>query len=332
MVSINSLRKGFAFRYRRLQLYRFSVIHGRWKDYLFFLVKVFALWFGIWVLTALIPALLTSIPNSIKIAGEFEAFLTGAISFDAQSFISQYTQSLQDSWFIQLLIEGSNERDFGIFNIVAYSAGSIITGYLLIAMLRPKRIISISNKFALTTLDTDGRQYLVFRFATAGSALYDMKAELDFSTASAQENPLDPRENHSVFELPGNKEESYSELIGVHELYFPFDSKPKGDPKDKTLQSAYEDIIKSDYSHLEKRPSAKLRIIAHTADGYPVNESKDFDLVKSTKEEGKWEEVAIKGAFAKTLRSFKWHCLSGEKRYYLKYFNSIDKDDPSSTD
>ena len=172
----------------------------------------------------------------------------------------------------------------------------------------------------------------MFRFATAGSALYDMKAELDFSTASAQENPLDPRENHSVFELPGNKEESYSELIGVHELYFPFDSKPKGDPKDKTLQSAYEDIIKSDYSHLEKRPSAKLRIIAYTADGYPLNESKDFDLVKSTKEEGKWEEVAIKGAFAKTLRSFKWHCLSGEKRYYLKYFNSIDKDDPSSTD
>lgn len=222
MTGSNSLRKGFVTRYRKLQLYLFSVIHERWKDYLLFLVKVFALWFGIWVLTAILPALFTSIPHSIRIAGGFEAFFNGSLSFDSQNFINQYNQSLQDSGFIQLLIGEGDERVIGIPNIVAYTVGSIITGYLLIAMLRPKRVIAISNEFALTTID--GRQYLVFRFATAGSALYDIRAELDFPTESAAENPLDPRENHPVFMLPGSNIGSYSELIGVHELYFPFEA------------------------------------------------------------------------------------------------------------
>lgn len=104
-----------------------------------------------------------------------------------------------------------------------------------------KRVITIADKISLTTVhttsavdaDDKGRdrgkvddRCLVFRFATGGSELYDIKAVLDFADETARINPIDPRINHPVFEIPeGNG--TYSELLGVHELYFPFNTKTK---------------------------------------------------------------------------------------------------------
>lgn len=224
------------------------------------------------------------------------------------------------------MLQGEGGGAFGILNIISYTTWSIISGYIFISMLRPKRVITFSKKVALTTKSNGS--YLVFRFATSGSELYDLRAELDFSPEDARENPLAPDKDHIVFKLPNN-EGSYSELRGVHELYFPLDSESRNDSKcdgSKHNDDECRGIPSSVFPNSGNQPSAILRIIAHTANGHPVNASQEFNLSIGTS-----EETVIRGTFAETLQICKWDRSKKEKLYDFRNFNSINCGDSTSS-
>lgn len=313
MTSNDSLKSGFFFRYIRIfQLYIFSVTSVRWLDYGCFLIKVLFLWVGIWGLTSFLTQ---QAPIFISLLSTFTIV---RIDIFFALFLDNLIQTLQSCDFIHLMLQGEGGGAFGILNIISYTTGSIISGYIFISMLRPKRVITFSKKVALTTRSS-GR-YLVFRFATSGSELYDLRAELDFSPKDARENPLNPDKDHIVFKLPNN-EGSYSELIGVHELYFPLDSDSRNDSKYDGSKHNEEcrGIPSSVFPNSGNQPSAILRIIAHTANGHPVNASKEFNLSKDAN-----EETVVRGVFAKTLQDYNWGCFKGEKLYDFRNFNSIE--------
>ena len=222
--------------------------------------------------------------------------------------------------FVRLMIQGESEGGVRIEKIIAHTAGAVISGYFLIEMLRSKRVITIANKISLIPGPTkaggergvDGG-YLVFRFATGGSGLYNIKAVLDFASKDAWINPTDPRKDHTVFEIP--EKGAYSELIGVHELYFPFGIIAKDGTRLSDIYNNPDAFIDS-----EKRPelSATLRIIACTANGAPVNASKPFYIYSKDAKTNPVIEGEFEPTLLKNTRFFKNH-----SRYHFKHFNEI---------
>ena len=308
-----------------LHLYFFSVGHGRYKDYISFLFKVLGLWFIIWLITShLLGLLCLALLSTVDDTPYFDF----AIS-TLHSIANTINCWINSDKFIPLLIQGTEGGYVDFFDIIAYTAGAIISGYLLIKMICSKRIITIADKIALTTIHSNSDdnaaddkkikddKCLVFRFATGGSTLYNIKAVLDFADEDARNNPIDPRIDHPIFEIP-NGNDAYSELIGVHELYFPFDTKPKNGCG-KTLGEFYTEHTNSNASNNMAGLSATLRIIANTASGIPVNSSNDFSIFI---EENR-RNIVIEGEFKPTLQTNRRY-FKHYKRYHFKYFNEVE--------
>lgn len=316
MASIGSPKSKLFRHIRGAQLTVFSLFHARLKDYRDILLNCTIFWVLLWFFSTLIPAIIYFFIDFLKLTPE-------TTSSGFQDLGEQFIETLKACEVIHLLISGGEENSFVFLAIIAYTASAIITGYIFIAILRPKRVVTFANKVALTTKSNGS--YLVFRFATSGSELYDLRAELDFSPEDARENPLAPDKDHIVFKLPNN-EGSYSELRGVHELYFPLDSESRNDSKCDGSKHNDEcrGIPSSVFPNSGNQPSAILRIIAHTANGHPVNASKEFILSKDASD-------VVRGDFAETLWCFTRGCFEGEKLYDFRNFNSIELSDSSSS-
>lgn len=345
---------------QKLQLSFFSAVKERWRDWLEFLFKCSILWVCVFIITAFLPELLSKLFSELYtyinivtviliiicyIAFDFDnkghfglinviiilGTTIGVIArFNYEDEVVSIFQKAAEfvtcvinrNEFVRLMIQGEGVGSVLIEEIIAYTAGAVISGYFLIEMLRSKRVITIANLISLIPGPTivggerevDGG-YLVFRFATGGSGLYNIKAVLDFASMDAWINPTDPREDHTVFEIPENG--AYSELIGVHELYFPFDTKSK-DGSDTKLGDFYKKP--GDFINPEKIPelSATLRIMACTANGTPVYASRHFNIFSK---DAKTNPV-IEGDFVPTLQN-NTRYFTNHSRYHFNHFSEI---------
>ena len=132
----------------RLHLYFFSVTHGRWKDYALFLIKFLGFWLFVWIITSPILglfclALLTTIDQFLSI----DIFTTSIMSI-----ATSFNDLINSNELIRLMIQGAEGANIGIVDFIAYSAGAIFSGHFLIEMIRTKRVITIADKIALTTV------------------------------------------------------------------------------------------------------------------------------------------------------------------------------------